>query len=161
MRDVTQGATRSAVASDLERSRAPTASVTSPTYETDGPSVGGIPRRRRQKRVVPRIEDSHLLRHPTGHSSLLFPETLLPCPHGLLALSPRPLPPGRPARSLNLPGHLHPRYLASRRLLIRGFTESKTLNAHRSPVEVRQRSDQPPGPGKVQTRDRHRRSCRR
>lgn len=40
---------------------------------------------------------------------------------------------------LNLPGHLHWRYLASRprrRLLIRGFTESKTLNARR-PVEIR------------------------
>lgn len=70
-------------ASDLERSRAPTASVTS-TYETDGPLVGDS-EKATAKEGSPRIEDSHLPRHPTDHSSLLFPDTLLPCVLALLS----------------------------------------------------------------------------
>lgn len=81
----------------------------------------------------PHIEDLHLPRHPTSRSSLFssrtrfFPvRTLLPFP---------PLPPFSVGLSIYL-GHLHPRYLTSRprrRLLIRGFTESKTLNAASQP----------------------------
>lgn len=127
-------------ASDLERSGASTASVTSSMYETDGPLVGDSEKATAKKRVVPvsRTRICHVTRPATPLSPLskiLLARTLHPVPS--------PLPPFRHSsasgRSLNLPGHLHPRYLASRprrRLLIRGFTESKTLNAHRSPVEV-------------------------
>jgi len=97
-----------------------------------------------------RIEDSHLPRHPANHS-LLFLESRKRKREkkrerdSSLSAYPFSIAPQHlvaPSR-LNLPGHLHPRYLASRprwRLLIRRFTESKTLNAQ--PVEIRQRSDQ-------------------
>lgn len=61
-------------------SRAHSLRDTSATYEVDGPSVGGS--ETTAEEGSPRIEDSHLPRHPTGRSSLLFPRdaSSLPSP---------------------------------------------------------------------------------
>lgn len=119
--------------------------MTSPTTVRNGrgPSVGDSEKATGKKRVSPRIEDSHLPRQPSSGPlcSPLSADTLLARPVYPTPFPSRPSPPpshlfssllGVLSVPYNLPGHLHPRYLASRprrRLLIRGFTESKTLNA--------------------------------
>lgn len=99
--DVTQGATQdpSPSPSDLERSRAPTAAVTSPTYETDGPLVGDSEKATAEE-GSPRIEDSHLPRHPIG--PVFSPLSRTPLPRRCPTPSPPPtlllfVAPRRPA----------------------------------------------------------------
>jgi len=54
----------------LKRSRAPTISMTSSMYETDGSLVGDSEKTTAEE-GSPRIENLHLPRHPIGHFSLL------------------------------------------------------------------------------------------